>query len=301
MLGMMLPCRAPSSTRREVISTCWASILAALVQGLEVYSIATPTVEGAKAVLAELNTRPSCHPDIVRKAVVTDLREEAVVYIHGSPFVLRELEHPMSTLKHVGIKGPGVEQLENRLKEDILAESSRSGGRMILHREEHNPVTNQTDIIGYWETITTEVVKTPAEVYAEIKKEGYNIDYKRLPLTREREALATDVDAIQQRLDKVGSEVKYIFISHTGIGGVAYAMAISCLRLQAEVQFTNLTASSSAVTAYSSALAWNQTVVRPVDDNEAFKQGDYRDILSLIRVVAIGPTSKAEVDKVIDK
>lgn len=40
--------------------------------------------------------------------MVTDLREEAVVYIHGNPFVLRELDQPVSTLKHVGIKGPVV-------------------------------------------------------------------------------------------------------------------------------------------------------------------------------------------------
>jgi hypothetical protein len=34
-------------------------------------------------------------------------------------------------------------------------------------------------------------------VYAALKDEGYDITYRRIPLTREREALTSDVDAIQ--------------------------------------------------------------------------------------------------------
>ena len=48
----------------------------------------------------------------------------------------------------------------------------------------------------YW------TVWTPAEVYANLKNLGYNIDYKRIPLTREREAIPADVDAIQRRVQK---------------------------------------------------------------------------------------------------
>lgn len=73
---------------------------------------------------------------------------------------------------------------------------------MLLHREDFNPVTNQSDIIGYWESLIPEDVKTPVEIYASLKAEGYNIDYDRVPLTRERAPLATDVDAIQRRLDE---------------------------------------------------------------------------------------------------
>lgn len=69
--------------------------------------MATPTIEGAKAVLAHLYAEPSVGIQS-RRAVVTDLREEVVVYVHGNPFVLREVDQPVSTLKHVGIKGPVV-------------------------------------------------------------------------------------------------------------------------------------------------------------------------------------------------
>lgn len=92
--------------------------------------------------------------------------------------------------------------MEERLKEDIIAEVSRSGGRMLLHREEYSPASNQVSVIGYWENIFADDVKTPAEVYAALQNEGYNIAYRRIPLTREREALASDVDAIQYCKDE---------------------------------------------------------------------------------------------------
>jgi len=97
--------------------------------------------------------------------------------------------------------------------------------------------------------------------------------------------------------------VEYIFISHTGFGGIAYAMAMTCLRLQAEQQLAKVSVSSSKSTDIISPhfLANNRMVQRPADDVEAFKQGDYRDILSLTRVLASGPASKAEVDVVIDR
>jgi hypothetical protein len=81
--------------------------LCAQVDGVPVYSSATPTVDGAKAILAHLNAEPSASNDPFH-VVISDLREEVVVYIHGNPFVLRELDQPVNTLKHVGISGPAV-------------------------------------------------------------------------------------------------------------------------------------------------------------------------------------------------
>lgn len=196
-----------------------------------------------------------------------------------------------------------VEQMESRLKEDILAEVERTGGRMLLHREEYSVITGHSDIIGYWEVISAEDVQTPAEMYANLRAEGYNLDYQRIPLTRERAAVTADVDAIHRRLDEAGSGVEYCFISHTGFGGVAYAMAMTCLRLQAEQQLASLSLSSSTSTDIVNfhLMANNKMVQRPADDTEAFRQGDYRDILSLTRVLASGPASKDEVDVVIDR
>ncbi|CAI9300371.1 unnamed protein product [Lactuca saligna] len=247
------------------------------VDGYPVYCMATPTISGAKEMLTYLGPQ---------KVMLTDLREEAVVYINGTPFVLRELNKPVDTLKHVGITGSVVEHMEARLKEDIISEIKKCGGRMLLHREEYNPSLNQANVVGYWENIFVENVKTPTEVYSGLRDDGYDIVYTRIPLTREREALASDVDAIQYCMDNCAG--CYLFVSHTGFGGVAYAMAIICLRLQSEGKLASLPLTKSG----------NQDLL---SSNEAREKGDYRDILSLTRVLVHGPESKSDVDVVIER
>lgn len=265
------------------------------VDGYPVYSMATPTITGAKEMLAFLVAKESIADG--HRVVITDLREEAVVYINGTPFVLRELNKPVDTLKHVGITGPVVEHMESRLKEDIISEVTRSCGRMLLHREEYSPTLNQSSVVGYWENIFIEDVKTPAEVYASLKDEGYDVIYRRIPLTRERDALPSDVDAIQYCKDD--SARCYLFVSHTGFGGVAYAMAIICIKLGAEgnVQHDippSLVDKPSQLSVLGNLACWPS-------DEAALKLGEYRDILSLTRVLANGPTSKEDVDDIIER
>lgn len=92
--------------------------------------------------------------------------------------------------------------METRMKEDIVAEARDSGKRVLLHREEFNPASSHSCIIGYWENVSADDVKTAAEVYSALKEEGYNIEYHRVPLTREREALGSDIDEIQSFQNK---------------------------------------------------------------------------------------------------
>lgn len=82
--------------------------LSSKVDGYPVYSMATPTIVGAEEMLAYLGAKPTADGSAHKKVIVTDLREEAVVYINNTPFVLRELNKPVDTLKHIGITGPVV-------------------------------------------------------------------------------------------------------------------------------------------------------------------------------------------------
>ncbi|KAL6009023.1 hypothetical protein ACLOJK_022250 [Asimina triloba] len=246
------------------------------VNGYPVYSMATPTIDGAKEMLAYLGAHSTAGGSFAQKVILTDLREEAVVYINGTPFVLRELDQPVDTLKHVGITGPVVEHMEARMKEDIIAEVTQSGGRMLLHREELNPVSKQTCVVGYWENISLDDVRTPTEVYASLIDGGYNIEYRRIPLTREREALATDIDAIQSCQDE-------------------YVCSIS-----ADGQFASEKPDSPVTTNCISSMPKEHTL-SCLSEEEALKQGDYRDILSLTRVLMYGPKSKEEVDSIIER
>lgn len=73
------------------------------------YSMATPTIAGAKEMLSYLDGKTATAAENNhQKVVLTDVREEAVVYINGTPFVLRAINQPVDTLKHVGITGQVV-------------------------------------------------------------------------------------------------------------------------------------------------------------------------------------------------
>ena len=67
--------------------------------------------------------------------IVTDLREELVIYINGTAFLRRELEMPAAALHHAGIQASRLEDLERRLLADVAAEAEGWGGKILLHRE----------------------------------------------------------------------------------------------------------------------------------------------------------------------
>lgn len=77
-------------------------------------------------------------------------------------------------------------------------------------------------------------------------------------------------------------------------------MAIICLRLDAEGQFASERSESLVGNQCLSSMS-KDNLPAHASDEEACKQGDYRDILSLARVLMYGPESKAEVDIVIER
>ncbi|KAG0482268.1 hypothetical protein HPP92_010352 [Vanilla planifolia] len=261
------------------------------VDGYPVYSMATPTVDGAREMLDYLGLKFPGNGDSSPKVVITDLREEAVIYVNGMPYVLRELDQPVDTLRHVGISGTLVQNIEARMKEDIYSEAAQSNGQILLHREEVNPATNRSIVVGFWERVSVNDVKTPAEVCAALREEGYNIEYRRIPLTREREASAADVDAIKYCNNDCVTH--HIFVSLTGHGGAAYAMVMACLVLDAQTNFVTGASNNSAPPSISLP-DWHV-------GEESLKYGDYSDILSLTRVLIHGPKCKAEVDSIIER
>jgi hypothetical protein len=49
--------------------------------------------------------------------VVTDVREELVVYVNGVPYMRREVEMPAAALHHAGVQARQLEVLEAALRE----------------------------------------------------------------------------------------------------------------------------------------------------------------------------------------
>lgn len=99
--------------------------------GLPVYTLGNATVEGLRRLLGALGALPGGATHVV----VTDLREELVLYVNGTAYLRRELEMPAAALHHAGIQAAKLEDLERRLRADMMAEAAAFGGRVLLHRE----------------------------------------------------------------------------------------------------------------------------------------------------------------------
>ena len=63
-----------------------------------------------------------------RKVLWHNMREEPVLYINGRPYVVREADKPFQNLEYTGIDRSRVEDMEARLKRDVLDEVRRKLG-----------------------------------------------------------------------------------------------------------------------------------------------------------------------------
>ena len=135
---------------------------------LRIYGTGIPTREGLQGVLDYLKGD--------KQAVFwINLREEPILYINGRPFVLRRLDHPFANLEHTGISRSRVEDMEARLKADVLDEAGASDDYAILIHEE-----DETG--GLTPTFETVVdVQTPSELFASM-----GLSYYRIPITDEQ-------------------------------------------------------------------------------------------------------------------
>lgn len=77
-------------------------------------------------------------------------------------------------------------------------------------------------------------------------------------------------------------------------------MAITCLKLHS-LKNPSKNTESSVNTHYPCSNAIDLSSCDCSNDEQALKLGDYRDILSLTRVLMYGPESKAEVDIIMDR
>ncbi|EFN52818.1 hypothetical protein CHLNCDRAFT_26452 [Chlorella variabilis] len=178
------------------------------VEGLPVAALGDATVDGLRRLLGAAGAKPGGP----RHIVITDLREELVLYVRGTAYLRRELEMPAAALHHAGIQAAKLEDLERRLRADMLSEASAWGGKVLLHREDITRTTQyqpiSTQVQAFWET-TGDGLCTPREVFVAIAAEGYQISYRRVPMSRERTPQPADLDQLTAQMGNhpAGKEV----------------------------------------------------------------------------------------------
>ncbi|PNY08399.1 paladin-like protein, partial [Trifolium pratense] len=257
---------------------------------LHVHGVAIPTIDGIRNVLKHIGAQTEGKKVHV---LWISLREEPVVYINGRPFVLRDVERPFSNLEYTGINRERVEQMEARLKEDILNEAARYGNKILVTDE-----LPDGQMVDQWESVSCNSVKTPLEVYEELQVEGYFVDYERVPVTDEKSPKEQDFDILVHKISQADVNTEIIFNCQMGRGRTTTGMVIATLIYLNRIGASGIPRNNSVGTI--SQCLTNVPDHMP-NSEEAIRRGEYTVIRSLIRVLEGGVEGKKQVDKVIDK
>lgn len=187
------------------------------IKHTHIYGVAQPTIDGLRTVIRRLLTDQPINDRIQW----INLREEPIIYINGIPYVLRDRYFTLRNIKvYKGITGARLEQLEERLKQDIIREVVNYDGRVLVHGEDQ-----EGHVLAAWEEVDVndvltvrEVMMTVAMEVAEELESGDNasgsdsssyshhrmalrkgnlLDYHRVPITAEKAPQWNDFDEIR--------------------------------------------------------------------------------------------------------
>lgn len=155
----------------------------------QIYAVAQPTQAALEKILEMVSTSLPTP----RRIVWINVREEPLLYINGEPYVLRDQYASLRNIKaYTGIAASRLEQMEIRLKEDVLAESRAHLGRILLHSE-----GTDRDLLPIWESVKD--VSTMKDLFAlnsELSRRYPHLEYYRVPITAEEAPEPTDFDTL---------------------------------------------------------------------------------------------------------
>lgn len=180
------------------------------IPGTSIYALGQPSIGAIDEVLQRVREE---RPDADQVCWIT-LREEPVIYINGSPYCLRRESFTLRNMKgtglfsflpgspvlsssvdYGGISASRLEVLEERLRDDVIAELDKFGGRVLLHNE-----TRDGAIIPLWEDVQARSVEVMREIMAirEQMNDGTRLYYRRIPITAEKPPDFTDLSDLME-------------------------------------------------------------------------------------------------------
>ncbi|GAA6009259.1 hypothetical protein JCM11491_004248 [Sporobolomyces phaffii] len=198
--------------------------------GLGIWGTAQPSETGVLSVLTLLRSKndPSTG-EKGRETAWCCLREEPIIYIGAQPFVLREAAHPTRTYS-ISNRAENLEEIEARLKQDVLKESRRYGGLVLVHSEDsasHASSTPTSTITPTW--VSADNVRTVRELFSQIREKGYNVSFHRTPVSRDQSPGDGYLDHYTSLISTIPTTSSLVF--NCGVGVVRTTFAMSCALL----------------------------------------------------------------------
>ncbi|KAI8371352.1 inositol hexakisphosphate-domain-containing protein [Radiomyces spectabilis] len=252
---------------------------------------AMPSKDAVRAVLNAMDAGPGGK----RRVQWTCLREEPVLYVNKRPYVLRLFSDPIKNLETTGIARERVEDMEERMRRDALEEIKCYDGRMLLHDEE---LTNDGYVlVPVWETVPSECVETPSQVFQSIVDEGYQVDYLRVPITDEQAPIPDVFDQLIRRMQEANAGVDVLFNCQMGRGRTSTGMVMACLM---SMILNNEAVSRMKESFTVESLDLTEKESSQLDEKDRYLRGDYRVVLQLVSVLTYGKLAKRLTDQAID-
>ncbi|EPQ54220.1 hypothetical protein GLOTRDRAFT_116807 [Gloeophyllum trabeum ATCC 11539] len=188
---------------------------------LNIFGAAQPRTQGLRAILSILRARPNtANPTHV---VWFSTREEPIIYISGRPFVLRDASEPRRTLK-ISDRAENLEDIERRLKNDILQEATKYGGLILTHNEVASD-SGEGAILPTWTAADASNVKTSREVWENMARDGWNVEVCLIPISPERPIEDNYLDAYLSVIKKTDPLTTALVFS-CGMGAVRTTFAM---------------------------------------------------------------------------
>ncbi|KAK4050677.1 hypothetical protein OIV83_003403 [Microbotryomycetes sp. JL201] len=255
-----------------------------------VYGTGMPTIDGLRRALEKM--------DAHRKHITwTSMREEPVIYVSGGrPHVLRLFDAPLENVVTTGVTTETVEAMEAALKQDLLSEASKNGGKILLHDEIVEPDGSFT-VTAVWEDVSPEDILTPKEVFARMREEGIKVEYERLPVTDEQAPIPGVYSRIEERvsiaLTRNSDDIGFVFNCQMGRGRTTTGMVAAVL--VSNILFERASTCDLAASMHeSTTLGWDSR------ESDPYLSGEYKIVLQLVGVLPHGKTAKKLVDRAID-
>ncbi|KAG8349170.1 putative Inositol hexakisphosphate [Trypanosoma vivax] len=154
------------------------------------------------------------------------IRSEPMVFINDIGFTLADYDNVNYAKRGIGISMhtslQAIEQIEERLRRDVLLEAQEHKGEIILHR---------FDELGKRSALRVKVcsVRTPKAVTAEFAA-STGITYHRVPMPFSREMLPVDFDPLLEHLSRYTDDHD-AFIINDPVGATRATVALNILTM----------------------------------------------------------------------
>ncbi|MFP4498167.1 MAG: hypothetical protein ACLFQV_08145 [Vulcanimicrobiota bacterium] len=272
-----------------------------------IHGVGLPTINGIKNVLKKAGGSPDSEPR--KKVMWTNMREEAVVYIDGRPFSLRDWNNKFNNMDYSNISPAEVEAKEAQLKEDIMAEAQKNGGYIVVHDEvQYKNEVGKT----CWKVVPRKIkviegnLKTTRQVFDELKKDGYNVDYARIPITDEKRPNNSDFEALVDRLKNLKGEEELVFNCHQGKGRTTTSMVASSMLRNARMKKLNPqgepgTPAGGVGDYFKDIFLKNSALREDIKEQGKRNPAEYKKILRMIKLLEDDNLNQEKLDGIIDK